>query len=467
MIYRDHVDVKYTISLTRLLLIEEIIVMNKDGDAKISEEEKKAYYSALREKLRKGLNLALDGRSITLDISQGIELRLPVYRVFHFRGRYEPLALGAHEIQFSDKNYPKLPGPVEIVAKTDEGIALLSKANVDLSKSYQAPGSADGRRGAFQLRELQIRFRVGEVDSLVEYAGPETKKTGGASTESAVAPGAAQSTGRIDRLAKRLFQGEVVGVGGTVVVLCTFILLGAAHALTPGHGKTIVAAYLIGSKGRVRDAVFLGVVVTFTHTASVVALGVVVQALKNVFLPARLNPFIASASGVLIFVMGICLLVSRARGKKTHNHDHDHEHTHDHMHDHDHDHSYHHEGHEAHDHGAKVTTAALLSLGIAGGIVPCPDALAVLLLAISFNHLLLGLLLLLAFSLGLAVVLIAIGVLLVTGRLRLSKGVEESRVVKYYLPVASAVAIAILGAAMAIVPLVKSGILTIHIRMPA
>ena len=110
--------------------------------------------------------------------------------------------------------------------------------------------------------------------------------------------------------------------------------------------------------------------------------------------------------------------------------------------------------------------AALLSLGIAGGIVPCPDALAVLLLAIGFNHLLLGLFLLLAFSLGLAAVLIAIGVLLVTGRMKLPKGARESKVVRIYLPVASAIAITILGAAMTVVPLARAGILTIRLHLP-
>ncbi|MEW6357372.1 MAG: hypothetical protein AB1696_13665 [Planctomycetota bacterium] len=446
-IHRDRVDVKYTLSLTRLLLIEEIVLMNRDGDTRISEEEKRTYYSSLRETLREGLSLTIDGQPVRIEVCPGIEVQPPVYRVFQFRGSFKSLLTGDHSIVFSDRNYPQVPGPVEIVGRASDGIAILSKADTDLSKIYQEPKSPDEAMGAFQVRELEIRFRVGDLGARAEGPPPAEEEMEKPASERDLrqVPGPPKS--RIYLLADRVFQGEIVGAGGTVVVLCAFILIGALHALTPGHGKAIVAAYLVGSRGRVRDAIILGAVVTFTHTASVVVLVVVVHVLKNVFLPARLNPFIASASGLLILVMGICLIVSRVRRRGVHAHGHEHG--------------------ADHHHRGDVTTGALLSLGVAGGIVPCPDALAVLLLAIGFNHFLLGLLLLFAFSFGLAAVLMAIGILLVTGRLKLMKGAEDSRLVKYYLPMASAVAIAILGAAMTIIPLVKSGILSVRINLPA
>ena len=292
-----------------------------------------------------------------------------------------------------------------------------------------------------------------------------------------------------------------------IVALVVSFVLGGLHALTPGHGKAIVAAYLVGSKGRVIDAVFLGLVVTFTHTFSVIALGIVMLVAQG-FAPEDIVPWLSLFSGVLIVGIGAWLLTrnmkqyysggaqSHAHGhhhphphdhSHDHSHDHDHPHTDDHDHghddahrhddDHDHDHPHaddHDHGHDdhshdhshdddpghshdhalTHSHGGRTHSHAppertgfwgLLSLGISGGIVPCVDALIGLLFAISLGKLVWGLIILCAFSLGLAAVLVAIGILMVMAKPVIERFTGEG-VWLQRLPIISAAVVILLGA---------------------
>jgi ABC-type nickel/cobalt efflux system permease component RcnA len=213
--------------------------------------------------------------------------------------------------------------------------------------------------------------------------------------------------------------------------LATAFLLGAAHALTPGHGKTIVAAYLVGSRGRVWDAVLLGAVVTFTHTASVFVLGLgTLYASQSVSLD-RIYPVLAMLSGALVAAVGVWLLMVRLRAARHGAHPHPHPHPHPHS-------------HTGHDHGEPSTRGGLLSLGISGGLVPCPEALVVLMISVSLRRLGLGLALLVVFSLGLAAVLIGIGVAMVMAAPAVRRLSGENRFTRA-LPVASAAVVTFLG----------------------
>lgn len=180
--------------------------------------------------------------------------------------------------------------------------------------------------------------------------------------------------------------------------------LGAVHALTPGHGKTIVGAYLIGSRGTIPQAILLGVVVTITHTFSVILLGLACLFFFQKYLPPTLIPWIGVASGFLMTLLGLTLLSGQVPSFIHHHHDDEDGHHH-------HGHSH---GHHHHHMPEKLTLGGLISLGITGGMVPCPEALAVLLTALALNKLVLGLLILLAFSSGLAAVLVAIGIVMVS-----------------------------------------------------
>jgi nickel/cobalt exporter len=288
------------------------------------------------------------------------------------------------------------------------------------------------------------------------------------------------------------------------IALGVAFLAGAAHALTPGHGKAIVAAYLAGSRGTIGDAVYLGTVVTVTHTASVFVLGLITLYAAQHFLMERVFIGLSLVSGLMIVVIGGWLLQSRWRAMRSggnghghshwpwgghhdhhahahashehdhshthshdeaHSHEHGHSHSHDHGHDHSHDHEHghshshsheghsdaghSHEGHEQHHHhpAPKAGRGSLLSLGISGGLVPCPEAMAVLLISFNLNRLAFGLVILVAFSLGLAAVLIAIGVAMVLAGPSLNRFAKDGPITRM-LPVGSAALVTLLGVAI-------------------
>ena len=253
------------------------------------------------------------------------------------------------------------------------------------------------------------------------------------------------------------------------------LILGALHALSPGHGKTIVAAYLVGSQGKAYHAIALGLLVTLTHTGSVFALGLATLSLSQYIMPDQIFPALELASGLLIVVLGIALLYPRLRAllaerkrerqpsvarsveKKEkgarlvlneeirepgpeHNHDPSQF------------------GYVPIPKGATaaaenplsgISWKSLIALGISGGLVPCPDAIAILLIAITLNRIVLGLSLIVSFSLGLAIVLILIGIVMVQSKHIFSRLQWFSRV-SFIVPVISALVVLGLGAALSV-----------------
>ncbi len=194
------------------------------------------------------------------------------------------------------------------------------------------------------------------------------------------------------------------------VLLLSFLIAafwGAAHALTPGHGKAMVAAYLVGTKGTPRHAVLLGGTVTIAHTAGVFALGFVTLGLSAFIVPEQLYPWLTLVSGLLVVLVGASVLRQRLRSRVRRAYGHHHHHDDRHMHDH---------GHGHHDHDDALTSKGILGVGIAAGLLPCPSALVVLLSAIALHRIGLGLALIVAFSLGLAATITAIGLVAVVAR---------------------------------------------------
>jgi nickel/cobalt transporter (NicO) family protein len=245
---------------------------------------------------------------------------------------------------------------------------------------------------------------------------------------------------------------QELGLGIILIALAVAVSLGAFHALEPGHGKTLVAAYLVGSRGTMKHAVLLGLIVTGAHTAGVYLLGAVTLYASQYIMPERLYPWLGVVSGVMITSLGAVLLLRRYLGKDRvsthHHHNHaDHSHGADHHHRHDHDDHFHHHGHTHHHHdlNRRVSLRELLTLGISGGIVPCPAALVVLLSAVSIQRIGFGLLLIVAFSIGLAAVLIAIGLLMVYAREFMSRFQTNGQVITRWLPLASSAIITLFG----------------------
>lgn len=187
--------------------------------------------------------------------------------------------------------------------------------------------------------------------------------------------------------------------------LTAALFLGALHAFWPGHGKAILAAFLIGSRGRVIHAIWLGLIIAITHTFTIIALGIIVKLAYGAIMTAVAQPQTPDAepitvpgakimqliAGALIIIVGIWLIMGRNR---IHSHGH-------------HDHHDHHD-HEAEDHQGMWR---ILLLGISGGMVPCAEGMALLLMAIAAGQTGRGLALVLAFSLGVAIVIITIGIM--------------------------------------------------------
>ena len=219
------------------------------------------------------------------------------------------------------------------------------------------------------------------------------------------------------------------------ILLGACVLLGALHALTPGHGKAMLAAYLVGGQGTPRQAVTLGVVITFTHTAAVLALGGAVLAAGDNVLPHAVVPMLTITAGAVVLVLGLRLARRRWTNIRQAGH-HDHHHAHDHAH-------------------APVSESTSLrsvaTMGVSAGVIPCPEALSVLLLAIGLNRAALGMVMIVAFSVGLAAVLVGLGLLLVTATPRLS-GLSSRRSgwLTTRIPLISAVIVATLGCAMTV-----------------
>jgi nickel/cobalt exporter len=201
--------------------------------------------------------------------------------------------------------------------------------------------------------------------------------------------------------------------------LAAALFWGAAHALSPGHGKTIVTAYLIGKRGTPRDAALLGAIVTVTHTIGVFALGLVTLALSQWIVPDTLYPWIDLVAGLMVVAIGVTVL----RGRIAHAHAHHHHHEHEHR--------------------------NLLAVGISGGLLPCPSALVVLLAAISLHRLAFGLVLIVAFSLGLALSITGIGLAAVLAKKAFARRSLDGLVIRA-LPALSAAVILVAGALMTV-----------------
>jgi len=222
--------------------------------------------------------------------------------------------------------------------------------------------------------------------------------------------------------------------------------MGMGHAFSPGHGKTVMAAYLIGERGTSWHALILGIIVTITHTWSILALGIVVLYAGETISEEQLQFWTGIASGLIIIGLGVVLFQRRYRtyvlakyGMTGHAHG-GHEHHH-HGDDEDHGHSHVVETED----GVPPTYGSILWLGISGGIVPCPAALIVLLLALKFGRLFYGLWLIIAFSIGLAAVLVAIGIIVVRTAGAVRERTKARPGILLALPVFSSALITVLG----------------------
>jgi nickel/cobalt transporter (NicO) family protein len=360
--------------------------------------------------LARGFVLELDGtRTVLVPLKHKLSTKpgaggLPTLR-FEAVFRALPPAQGT-ALVFHDTNFADRIGWKEVVIRADRGASIRSSSVPSTSESHELRAYPENLlKSPLDLTSARARVELG--------SGPSVTP----SLEGVAVPRGAG--GRFESLVAR---GEL-SAGIILISLFIAAFWGAAHALTPGHGKAIVAGYLVGSRGKPRHAVLLGGVVTVTHTAGVFAVGLVTLLLSRFVVPERLYPWLTVASGLLVVAVGGSVFWSRWRHRRAHRQRHDHHH---------------------HHHSHTPDARGLLGIGVAAGLLPCPSALVVLLSAISLHRVGFGLALIVAFSLGLAATITSIGLLAVFARRAFGRLALDGPLVRA-LPALSALVILAVG----------------------
>src|SRR5215218_3235134 len=440
--------ITYVLDFAEIPTLQQKARLDADGDEKLLDREANAYLDTEMPSLVEGLRLRAGDEVLPLEVLhrsaeyQSGQGGLPTLRVeTHLMADLPKDWRG--EAHYADKTYANRLGWREIVVRGGPEMAIRNstvQANSVSNELRYYP--RDMLSSPPDVREAYFTLVPGDGSVENETAGRAAERVG---------TSFGGVTGRVDALV------SVERLSAAVVALSMLAAFfwGAAHALTPGHGKAVVAAYLIGARGTARHAGILGLTVTLTHTAGVFVLGAVTLYLSRYILPEVLYPWLSVASGLLVVLIGLALLYRRL---DTMSHDRKAGHPHgEHSHDH---HAHSHSGH-THDHppvdGSKITWRGLMVLGVSGGLVPCPAALVLLLGAISLGRLGFGMVLVVAFSAGLAIVLTGIGLLMIYARKLFERFSFEARVPRL-LPVVSASIITLAGAGIALRALQQTGI---------
>lgn len=437
------VRVHYVLDEAELVAFQERAAVERDPEA----------FAVMRAaEIADGLRLRIGGETVDLDVrdhrlteppGQGglTTLRLEVRLEAEL-----PQSSGAGAavaVEFMDRNQPDRIGWREVIVEAAPGSRLL-RSDVPredrTSELRRYPEDPSVR--PLDVRGASFAYAPGEGET--GDLAADLRFSGG--SRSGAAP---------DRLV-----GLVTGTTSSPLAIISALLLavafGGVHALGPGHGKTVMAAYLVSTRGRRRDALYLGGVVSLMHTASVLVLAVLLATIGRNLDAARVYPALTAVAGVLVIGVGVRLLVRRWRARSTeamrhelHDHE-DNRHGSNHHGD-GHDHHDHHHGPGSHTHElpadvAPLSSAGLLALGASGGLFPSPSAVVVLVGAFALGRAPFGVALIGAFSVGLALVLIAVGLLLVAGRDRI---IGSSFAIRLsWLPLAGAAAITLLGIAL-------------------
>ena len=535
-IERDFVEIRYLIDMAEIPAFQEIqqsaLVANPENAGT------RSYLAKQAERLKAGLVLTLNGQPLTLR-TESAEVIFPPgagglptmkmvfkYRAPILRSDQEKAGRGQYALYYRDNNFPNRAGWKEVVANAGPGVSIVNATVPNRDRSSQLSNYPTDLLNSPPLNlEASVSLRWEPVAAELTTASRAAPKV--ASSEALKSsqanqiahqtlipssppaaehtartieqnPGAAKSDAESSSPARpgdlltlplranqqstpknrftELMTTKQFSIWFLVVAAAIAAGLGAMHALEPGHGKTIVAAYLVGSKGTAYHAFLLGLIVTVSHTASVYALGFVTLYASKYIVPEQLYPWLGAISGLLIAAVGSYLFLQRYVGNEVghshgpgghHHHGLDHAHSDGHVHSHGSQKHSHDEldvkGHRHDEIRSGVPYRQLLALGITGGIVPCPAALVVLLSAVALNRVGFGLFLIVAFSVGLAGVLIAVGMLMVYARKFMTKFRSEGLLITRWLPLTSAAVITFLGLGIAIRALITGGIVRIRL----
>lgn len=478
------VTVRYVVDMAEISTLQELQATDKDGDGLPSTAELNAYLERVAPAYVRGLVLTVDDMRVPLSVTakrimtqQGAG-GLPTLRIECDLSGVLPVTFEAtHAVRFEDTNHTDRLGWHELVVAPAAGFSIFNSdaygdAVTDELRSYPQ----DRLSAPLDERRTKLFYKHGDIPpgaTALRVRADNTSSvplSGATNTGIAVSPDTRTAFPR-DRMTDLIAVPQLTPLVALLGLLVA-AGLGALHALSPGHGKTVVGAYLVGSRGTAKHAAFLGLTVTITHTLGVFALGLVTLFAAQYVVPERLFPLLSLVSGAIVLLIGLSLFVRRLRtalGRPAHVHTLEHKHEHaPHTHEHDdfvdptqpHSHG---NGH-VHTHlppgadGSPVTWRSLLALGISGGLLPCPSALVVLLSAISLHRVAYGLVLVVAFSLGLACTLTAIGLAFVyAGRLMKRRMSMKGPIVRV-LPALSAFVIMCVGGAICYEALLQAGV---------
>lgn len=434
--------IRQVLDMAEIPTVAERRAIDTDGDGDCTAAELASYAASISPGFLSSISLAVDGMKVPIEVeSVTAELHPGAGELSTLRVAWDlkaDLTVGAEVrlLTYRNENYSDRIGWNEVVvrAASDTSVfesSAFGSAVTDELQHYPEDSLAS---------PLAERFAEFKFTSAALPAGAMPLKGRDGKPTAAV---------QKDRFAD-LISVPVITPWIAFIGLLAAFGLGSIHAMSPGHGKTVVGAYLVGSKGTPRHALFLGLIVTVTHTLGVFALGLITLFASKFILPERLMPFLGFVSGLLVFFIGLTLFKDRLFAFFGWN-----EPGNDHHHDsgdpegtHVHDGIEHTHGGSTHTHELPdtITWRNLLALGVSGGLLPCPSALVLMLSAISLGRVGYGLVLTIAFSLGLAATLTAIGfVFLYIGNIFSKTAFAEYRMVKL-LPVVSAFVVASLGA---------------------
>jgi ABC-type nickel/cobalt efflux system permease component RcnA len=490
-----YVEIRYVIDEAEIPTFQE---MQRTGlRANVNDPSVAGYLREQAEGLKAGLTVTLDGQPISLEtVSTEVIFPpgaggLPTMKLgLLYRASLAGMQPSArHQLHYRDDNFRDRAGWKEIVIGAAPQVPLLSASVPVSDRSAQLTNyPTDLLNSPPQDLEADAAFtvssavahapsadvppvrpaRVAEKKQSAALRLPATGEARAAQTK----PEASLALKANQQATPRNAFTELIGtrqLSFSIVAFAALVALslGGLHALEPGHGKTLVAAYLVGSRGTALHALLLGLIVTFSHTVGVFLLGAVTLYAQKYVVPEQLYPWLGVVSGLIIALLGFCLLLQRYLGFEvgqlfTHSHG-----------------GYRHGGFgetstdeiAGPETGAAageatrqvVTFRQLLALGITGGMVPCPAALVVLLSAVALHRVGFGLFLIVVFSAGLAGVLIATGMLVVyAGRFLVGRG-TQGRLIQRWLPIASATAVTALGLVIALRALLSAGILPVRL----
>lgn len=464
-----HLSLMHVIDMAEIPAHQARVLIDENRDGTVDDAEEAAYLATILAQLQADLHFTINGTATsltpvdsTLTFPTG-QAGLPTLRIVtHWE---IPLAAGAPlwQVDYVDNSFAERLGWQEVIVRSGDAVKLLASSVPDTDISNELTSYPEDL--------LQSPPAVNQASFRFEPLGVTNSTAQSSRAEPRVQP---IRTGLPTDPFAELININTLSPWAILIALLAAFGWGAAHAFSPGHGKTVVAAYLVGSRGTVGHALFLGLTTTITHTAGVFALGLITLFASQFILPEALYPWLSVLSGLLVAAIGLTMIRERWRNPfQSHQH---HEHD-DHSHEHDHGHSHgdghhshgllghhHHHGEHGHSHmppgvdGAQVTWRSLLALGISGGLLPCPSALVLMLGAISLQRVGFGLALIVLFSLGLASVLTLIGVTLVYAG-KYFQRIPESGPLLRLLPVASAVVITIIGIGITIQALLSTGTL--------